>query len=334
LWDARTGAQIGAVMQHADDVHGVIFSPDGARLLTVAGTDNDALPDAPAGAPTGEARLWNATTGAPLGRAMTHARVVTQATFSRDGTRIATASVDKTARVWDGHTGAPLLLLQHKEKVTRISFNADGSRILTASFGELDASGAAHLWSATGKPIAEMRQGNPTSARFSPDGGRIATIGFGPSEAYLFDGTTGKPISYVTHKRGDMVWGFMFSSDGTLLATSGGGEVRLWDARTGASIGSPLTGETQPNAVVFSTDDPGLMTMNGSDLYRWDVAAWSRTGAPLIAQACEVLTSTRAGRLPPELSDRAFRGPQASRPCEQRGLLDWRFYTGALFGDR
>ena len=54
--------------------------------------------------------------------------------FSRDGTRIVTGSLDKTAKVWDARTGTPLLDLKgHTGGVTGVSFSPDGTRIVTGS---------------------------------------------------------------------------------------------------------------------------------------------------------------------------------------------------------
>jgi WD40 repeat protein len=59
---------------------------------------------------------------------------VTSATFSPDGTRVVTASADKTARVRDAATGKPLAPpLEHQGGVTSAAFSPDGTRVVTAS---------------------------------------------------------------------------------------------------------------------------------------------------------------------------------------------------------
>ena len=64
------------------------------------------------------ARVWDAATGAPIGKPMQHEDIVNSAEFSPDGARVVTASGDKTARVWDATTGAPIgRPLQHDELV-------------------------------------------------------------------------------------------------------------------------------------------------------------------------------------------------------------------------
>ena len=49
----------------------------------------------------GTARIWGAGTGKPVGEPMTHGEAVSSASFSSDGKRIVTASMDKMARVWN-----------------------------------------------------------------------------------------------------------------------------------------------------------------------------------------------------------------------------------------
>jgi len=49
----------------------------------------------------GSARVWDAATGESLGAPLTHQDAVRSAAFSPDGTRVVTASLDKTARMWE-----------------------------------------------------------------------------------------------------------------------------------------------------------------------------------------------------------------------------------------
>jgi dipeptidyl aminopeptidase/acylaminoacyl peptidase len=100
---------------------------------------------------------------------------VYSATFSPEGTRIVTASQDKTARVWDAATGQPIgePLKGHEKEVWSAAFSPDGKRIVTASGDE-----TARIWdAATGKAIAEINGHEDTvsSAAFSPDGKRMVT---------------------------------------------------------------------------------------------------------------------------------------------------------------
>ena len=54
--------------------------------------------------------------------------------FSPDGSKIVTASKDKTARVWDAATGGPVTdPLTHEGEVYSAQFSPDGTKIVSAS---------------------------------------------------------------------------------------------------------------------------------------------------------------------------------------------------------
>jgi WD40 repeat protein len=68
---------------------------------------------------------------------------VQSAAFSPDGSRIVTASWDKTARIWDAASAKEIAVLRgHDDTVRSAAFSSDGSRIVTAS------SETARIWDA------------------------------------------------------------------------------------------------------------------------------------------------------------------------------------------
>ena len=63
-----------------------------------------------------------------------HVGIVWSAAFDPDGARVVTASMDKTARIWNAKTGVLLAVLKgHGESVDDAVFSPDGVRIATAS---------------------------------------------------------------------------------------------------------------------------------------------------------------------------------------------------------
>jgi WD40 repeat protein len=86
---------------------------------------------------------------------------VLSAAFSPDGSRIVTASNDKTARIWDTASGKETAVLRgHDGTVSSAAFSRDGSRIVTASEDK-----TARIWdAASAKEIAVLR-GHDDSAR-------------------------------------------------------------------------------------------------------------------------------------------------------------------------
>lgn len=63
-----------------------------------------------------------------------HTSVVTSATFSPDGTKIAAGLWDKTIRMWDTATGSMLWTLEgHTSLVALVSFSPDSTKIASGS---------------------------------------------------------------------------------------------------------------------------------------------------------------------------------------------------------
>jgi hypothetical protein len=103
---------------HTGTVRSVVFSPDGAKVVTASAD--------------GTARVWDANTGAEVLALRGHTGTVRSARFSPGGGRVVTASGDGTARVWDANTGATVLALDgHTGGVMDAAFSPDGARLLT-----------------------------------------------------------------------------------------------------------------------------------------------------------------------------------------------------------
>ena len=108
------------------------------------------------------ARLWNIKD-----------RVNTVA-WSPDGTLMATASSDQTARVWDARTGQAVgAPLQHQDGVRSVAWSPDGTRVATASFDRTARVWDARTGQAVGAPL--QHQGLVNAVAWSPDGTRVAT---------------------------------------------------------------------------------------------------------------------------------------------------------------
>jgi 3',5'-cyclic AMP phosphodiesterase CpdA/sugar lactone lactonase YvrE len=152
----------------------VEFSPDGS--LWAVGRQN-------------LVQLVDVVDGRPLRFLRGHTGELKGLAFSPDGTLLATASADRTARIWDTATGATRTTLEgHTGELNGVAFSPDGTLLATAS-----ADRTARIWdTATGatRTTLEGHTGRVWGLAFSPDGTLLATAS-DDGTARIWDTTTG-----------------------------------------------------------------------------------------------------------------------------------------------
>jgi WD40 repeat protein len=160
-----------------------------------------------------------------------HDRRIASAAFLPDGTKIATASKDETAKIWDAKKGTLLKTIRgHALELTAIDFHPDGKRVLTGSWDR-----TVKIWDIRkdDKKIILERKKSVHSIDVSPDGTRAITVS--GMEAKLWDTTTGKALPTTPPLKGHSgrVNTASFSPDGSMVITASDDNTSIiWDART------------------------------------------------------------------------------------------------------
>jgi WD40 repeat protein len=176
-----------------------------------------------------------------------HASGVTAMAFAGDGGLLASASYDRTVKLWQPYgpyEQEPVSLRGHTREATCVTFSPDGRRL--ASGG---ADRTVRLWRSDASPEYQLLGEafmNAVAVAVSPDGRRGASASWHlgqvsasesitEGEVLLWDlaGGPGQvPLKLHGHE-GDLT-GVTFAPDGKELATSGqDGKATLWDPRDG-----------------------------------------------------------------------------------------------------
>jgi WD40 repeat protein len=324
MWDAATAQELFTITP--DTIATYIFSADGTRLITGSQNGTIEIWDANTGeglltiptpyritnwgafdlspdgkhivavSPERTLRMWDisiegsreAFTLAPHDGAW-----VRRVRYSPDGTRLTTAGMDGTAKVFDAATGDELFTLSgHTDSIFGLAYSPDGTRLATASHDK-----TVKVWdAASGKLLMTLsKEGHGDGVygglfpgildvAFSADGTRLASAG-GDGTVVVWDAMTGKEL-FTLPSNGNGIINLAFSPDGTHLVTSSDGgfgfdpAATMWDLNTRQQV---FTNSIQTGLIfglTFTKDGSRFATGAGDGVLRiWD----SQSGEELLA---------------------------------------------------
>jgi WD40 repeat protein/serine/threonine protein kinase len=254
------------LLRHDGIVTNGALSPDNHYVAT-AGEDR-------------AARIWNLTTGEPVGLPLLHESGVTFVAFSPDGRQIVTASRDYTARLWNTATGHPLCKpLRHQGQVFFAAFSPDGRLVVTTSEDQ-----TARIWEVpTVRLLCVLRpnHGGIIHAAFSRDSRRVVTAA-ATGWCQVWDAATAQPAGQAL-MNGGHARQCAFSPDGRLVVTISDDRIaRVWQATTGRSVAGLSHGDKVRYAD-FSPEGDRLVTASDDRTVRvWDTATWEPVTPPLL----------------------------------------------------
>jgi cytochrome c len=285
-WSLSRNAAEQVLRFHDGAVNAVVFLRDG-RIAT-SGED-------------ARIAIWRPGEPQPATVLTGHEAPVVALAVSPDGTTLASASWDHTARLWPLAGGAPRVIKGHAQNVNGVAFAPDGRALVTAGYdatlritplvgegtpvvatlptalnavavvadGEIVTAGAdgkVYLLSGAGKLEAEVEaaQAPIIAVALSDDGRLIAAAGIRGSVAVI--DRAARKLERTLVGPGLPVWSAAFFPDSRTLLTGGTDRIiRRWDAVTGEPIGNVVMGTPEDPLAAFAGD-------HGADVFRACVA--------------------------------------------------------------
>jgi serine/threonine protein kinase len=202
---------------------------------------------------------------------MHHRSTVNAIDFSPDGKFLASASEDKTVKIWDLHTDKEVRTWREPNSVLSAVISPDGQSLAFASGDTVKL----WQWKTESPPIAIGRHTDlVNSVAFSPDGHLMASGG-DDRIVRLWETDTHKerfPGGLSGHSSAVQV--VAFSPNGKLLASGSQDKTaKLWDVTTGREVPFPAKHSDTVETLAFSLPDGRWLASGSADgtIKLWEV---------------------------------------------------------------
>ncbi|MFO0912402.1 MAG: c-type cytochrome domain-containing protein [Pirellulales bacterium] len=221
LVDVSTGKVVGSAARSADVVLDLAYRPDG-ELMAVASADN-------------LIRIVRTATLETERTLSSHADWVYAVGWSSDGKRLISGSRDKSAKVYNAETGELLASYQdHAASVRGVALLGDGSQAVSCG-----ADGKVLRWEvSTGKKIAEVALGSEGFKLVAGDNWIVVPCA--GQRAVKIDLTSNTIVQEFGGHGAWVISAAIAAHDSQIVTGAMNGELRLWDASSGALVKSWL----------------------------------------------------------------------------------------------
>ena len=247
IYNTSTWESVKVLEGHAGSILSLDWSPDGSRLASGEGTDQ-ILPHNQAECKY-HIKIWNITTFEEELTLIGHTDSVISVSWSKDSSKLVSASDDRNLRMWYTNNGSLMFILGgsigHTAGVLDVDWSPNQTRLVSGS-----RDFKIRLWDAlTGTPIGDPWKDHNCvrSVHWHPESRYIATAGVDQS-LKIREAGTGKEIKIFSEaeETNSEVMSARWSPDGRAIAvcSSRDSTVRLY------AIGFEVIDEREPDWVI------------------------------------------------------------------------------------
>ncbi|MBG1240061.1 WD40 repeat domain-containing protein, partial [Nostoc sp. NZL] len=201
-----------------------------------------------------------------------HSDRVNSVVYSPNGQQLASASYDKTIKIWDVSSGKLLKTLTgHNDTVRSVAYNPNGKQLASASFDK-----TIKIWDLSSGQLLKTLTGHSDTVRniaYSPKGQQLASAS-DDKTIKIWDLSSGKLLKTLTGHSSAVI-SVAFSPNGQYLASASSDKtIKIWDLSSDKPLKS-LTGHSSGvNSVAFSPNGKQLASASFDKTIKiWDLSS-------------------------------------------------------------
>jgi|GEM_PF-6944173 len=303
VWDTKTGEDTHLISGHTDIVTQVLWNPQGTHFSSISwdgtiriwSTDGkevhrietkEGFQNAPstiswspdgsklaAGSRAKAGLIIDAVSGNIIQTLSGHKRGIQHIDWDASGQKIATASWDKTVRIWDAKGTLIKVLEGPRAGVMYVDWSPDGTQIAAAASSSL-----IHVWDVkSGEELPSLTKyrfsGDGRYLHWSADGTRIAIA------SKVIDAKTGAPHFFMEAPTSLFTGQLSWHEDETkFVSTHFQGAPRIWDTQNGDLLHVFARGYQDKEHVTWSQDGDKIV-VSGRPPTIWDANTYQETHA-------------------------------------------------------
>eukprot|EP00008_Paramoeba_atlantica_P010604 CAMPEP_0201475364 /NCGR_PEP_ID=MMETSP0151_2-20130828/783_1 /ASSEMBLY_ACC=CAM_ASM_000257 /TAXON_ID=200890 /ORGANISM="Paramoeba atlantica, Strain 621/1 / CCAP 1560/9" /LENGTH=408 /DNA_ID=CAMNT_0047855423 /DNA_START=200 /DNA_END=1426 /DNA_ORIENTATION=+ len=209
----------------------------------------------------GKPMMRDGTTGDWVGTFVGHKGAVWSSRINSTATRVATASADYTARIWDAITGEEMFCFTQSKVVKTVDFSSQGTQIVTGGVEKTlrlyDLEQLGSEPSILGSHTESIK-----TVLWTKEDSVVLSMG-SEGSVYIWDLRTKSKVRTI--EMDSPISAISLTTDGSLLTTIANKQVKFWNSKTFEPVKTLSVPASVVSASVENGPSPSIVVTGGSD---------------------------------------------------------------------